>query len=189
MSTSNKNKPRERAVIYTRVSTDEQAEKGSSLASQEEILRRECQRLGIEVAEHFCDDGYSAKNFQHPAFQRLLKYIKDKSNAIGYLYVVRWDRFSRNTAEAYGMIIELDKFGVEAKCLEERFDINDPTSVLLRAIKLAEPEMDNKRRALNTKMGMERARAEGRYMCGKAPHHPRALFSSSGYVNSAQAKK
>lgn len=100
MSALSKNKLGKKAVIYTRVSTDEQAEKGSSLALQEETLRRECQRLGIEVAEHFCDDGYSAKNFQRPAFQKLLQYVKNKSNAINYLYVVRWDRFSRNTAKS-----------------------------------------------------------------------------------------
>jgi hypothetical protein len=59
--------------------------------------------------------------------------------------------------------------GVEVKCLEEQLDSNDPAAVLLRAIKLAEPEMENKRRAINTKMGIERAKSEGRYMCGKAP--------------------
>lgn len=41
------------------------------------------------------------------------------------------------------------------------------SSVLLRAIKLAEPEMDNRRRALNTKMGMERAKLKD--AIGKAP--------------------
>ena len=169
MNTLNKNKLGKRAVIYTRVSTDEQAEKGYSLAFQEETLRRECQRLGIEVSEHFCDDGYSAKNFQRPAFQRLLQYVKDKSNAIRYLFVVRWDRFSRNITKSYGMIADLSLLDIEVKCLEEQLDANDPASVLLRAIKLAEPEMDNRRRALNTKMGIERAKAEGRYMCGKAP--------------------
>lgn len=169
MNALSKNKPGTRTVIYTRVSTDEQAEKGYSLASQEETLRLECQKLGIEVAEHFQDDGYSAKNFKRPAFQRLLEYVKDKSNAIKYLYVVRWDRFSRNITESYGMIAKLALLGVEVKCLEEQLDANDPASVLIRAIKLAEPEMDNRRRALNTKMGMERAKAEGRYVCGKAP--------------------
>lgn len=82
MNALNKNKPNKRAVIYTRVSTDEQAEKGYSLAAQEEKLHRECQKLGIEVAEHFQDDGRSAKNFKRPAFQRLLEYVKDKTHAI-----------------------------------------------------------------------------------------------------------
>lgn len=169
MSTLSKDNPSKRAVIYTRVSTDEQAEKGYSLVVQEDTLRRECQKLGLEVAEHFQDDGYSAKNFKRPAFQKLLEYAQNKSHNIRYLYVVRWDRFSRNITESYAMIAKLAVMGVEVKCLEEQFDTNDPSSVILRALKLAEPEMDNKHRALNTRMGIERAKAEGRYVCGKAP--------------------
>jgi site-specific DNA recombinase len=40
---------------------------------------------------------------------------------------------------------------------------------MLRAIKMAEPEMDNRRRAKNTQMGIRRTRKEGRYACGAAP--------------------
>ena len=41
------------AIIYTRVSTDEQAEHGFSLAHQEDLLRKECARRGIHVVAHF----------------------------------------------------------------------------------------------------------------------------------------
>ena len=34
---------------------------------------------------------------------------------------------------------------------------------------MAEPEMDNRRRAKNTQMGIRRALKEGRYACGAAP--------------------
>jgi len=67
------------------------------------------------------------------------------------------------------MIGKLRALGVEVKCLEEQLDTSDPASVMLRALKLAEPEMDNRRRSLNTKMGIQRAKKEGRYAAGKAP--------------------
>lgn len=63
------------AIIYTRVSTDEQAEHGFSLSHQEDLLRKECARQGITIYEHFQDDGYSAKDFNRPAFKRLLDYL------------------------------------------------------------------------------------------------------------------
>lgn len=169
MSTFRKEKTNKKAVIYTRVSTEEQAQTGYSLANQEDILRRECQRFGIEVAKHFQDDDFSAKTFNRPAFQELLEYVKIKENEINYLYIVRWDRFSRNIENAYEMISRLRKYKVEVRCLEEQLNTNDPASPLLRALKLAEPEMDNRRRALNTKMGLQRAKKEGRYAAGKAP--------------------
>lgn len=61
-----------KAVIYTRVSTDDQADHGFSLANQEELLRKECARKGFELVGHFQDDGYSATNFDRPGFQNLL---------------------------------------------------------------------------------------------------------------------
>lgn len=48
------------AVIYTRVSTDEQAIKGNSLRDQEDVLRKACVHDEIEVIDHIQDDGYSA---------------------------------------------------------------------------------------------------------------------------------
>ena len=67
------------------------------------------------------------------------------------------------------MIHELKSCGVEVKCLEETYDTSDPASVMLRAIKMAEPEMDNLRRSKNTQMGIRRALKAGRYACGAAP--------------------
>jgi hypothetical protein len=52
-----------RAVIYTRVSTDEQARKGNSLCDQEEVLCKACTHDGVEIIGHIQDDGYSAKTF------------------------------------------------------------------------------------------------------------------------------
>lgn len=60
-------KPRgvKRALIYTRVSTEEQAIHGYSLGYQEELLKLQCQKDGVQLVEHFQDDGYSAKDFDH----------------------------------------------------------------------------------------------------------------------------
>ena len=75
MKYSNQEK-KKKVIIYTRVSTDEQAETGFSLANQEDLLRRECVRRGFEIVDHYCDDGYSATTFERPAIQRLSAYIK-----------------------------------------------------------------------------------------------------------------
>jgi site-specific DNA recombinase len=69
----------------------------------------------------------------------------------------------------YLMMHELRSYGIEVKCLEETYDTSDPASVMLRAIKMAEREMDNRRRAKNTQMGIRRALKAGRYACGAAP--------------------
>jgi site-specific DNA recombinase len=50
-----------KAVIYTRVSTDEQAKNNLSLKGQKDAIEDYCKHLNIEVAKHFCDAGESAK--------------------------------------------------------------------------------------------------------------------------------
>jgi site-specific DNA recombinase len=64
-----------KAILYVRVSTDEQAEKGHSLAHQEERLRNYCLLNNIEVVAFFKED-HSAKSFERPQFKRLLEFIK-----------------------------------------------------------------------------------------------------------------
>lgn len=169
MNNSKKVKSVKKAVIYTRVSTEEQAVRGNSLVDQEELLRKACEHHGVEIIDHIQDDGYSAKTFNRPSFQKFLARLKSSQIKVDFLYVVRWDRFTRNMENGYLMMHELRSYGVEVKCLEETYDTSDPASVMLRAIKMAEPEMDNRRRAKNTQMGIRRALKAGRYACGGAP--------------------
>lgn len=64
---------------------------------------------------------------------------------------------------------ELEKYGVEVRCLEDSYDTSDPTSIMFRAIKIAEAEVDNRRRVKNTQMGIRRTLKAGRYASGAAP--------------------
>jgi site-specific DNA recombinase len=50
-----------RAILYTRVSTDEQARSGFSLAQQLEALRDYVAREGYEVLEEVSDPGQSGE--------------------------------------------------------------------------------------------------------------------------------
>ena len=52
-------------ILYCRVSTDEQAEKGFSLNYQEESLKRFCTGMGYNIIKIFRED-HSAKNFNRP---------------------------------------------------------------------------------------------------------------------------
>jgi DNA invertase Pin-like site-specific DNA recombinase len=58
MPSSNGNHPK-RAVLYARVSTEEQARSGYSLAQQMEALREYANREGYEVVEEITDPGES----------------------------------------------------------------------------------------------------------------------------------
>jgi site-specific DNA recombinase len=49
----------QQVILYTRVSTDEQARSGYSLAQQLEALRAYCEREGYKILEEVVDAGQS----------------------------------------------------------------------------------------------------------------------------------
>src|SRR5258706_6174419 len=155
------------ADLYVRVSTDEQADKGYSQSSQEELLRRYCDINKISVGKVILED-HSAKTFNRPEWQKYLIELRKRKGSADLVLFLKWDRFSRNAGDAYQMINILRKLGVEPQAIEQPLDLSIPENKMMLAFYLAAPEVENDRRALNVIHGMRRARKEGRYM-GLAP--------------------
>ena len=166
-----------KAILYIRVSTDEQADKGYSLGHQEERLRKYCEVQNIEVMDLYKDD-YSAKTFNRPEFTRLLKTLRKHRARADLLLFTKWDRFSRNTGDAYRMINTLGKLGIDPQAIEQPLDLEIPENKIMLAFYLAAPEVENDRRAMNVFAGMRRAKKEGRWMA-TAP---------KGYINTRNEK-
>lgn len=160
------------ADLYIRVSTDEQADKGYSQRSQEELLRKYCTINGISIRKVMFED-HSAKSFERPEWKAYLLDLKKHKGKADLVLFLKWDRFSRNAGDAYQMINTLRKLGVEPQAIEQPLDLSIPENKMMLAFYLAAPEVENDRRALNVIHGMRRARKEGRYM-GLAP---------VGYIN------
>jgi site-specific DNA recombinase len=151
-----------RAILYTRVSTDEQANSGYSLGVQHAQLVKYCEMKGIEIDKHFVDD-HSAKSFDRPQFKQLLAYAKARQKHIDYLFCVSWDRFSRNTSDAYEMLSQFEKMNIEVQAIMQPIDFSIPQNKVMLAIYLVLPEVDNDLRAINIKKGIHGARKEGRW--------------------------
>ncbi len=151
-----------RAVIYIRVSTDEQADRGYSLGVQQEQLEKYCLSKEYEVVKLFKDD-YSAKNFNRPEFKRFLTFAKSNHRAIDYFLFVSWDRFSRNAPDAYQMIAKLRNWKIEPQAITQPIDFSVPQSKIMLSIYLTLPEVDNDIRSEKVKMGMRGANKLGRW--------------------------
>src|SRR3712207_9213083 len=70
MPSSNGHGPK-RAILYARVSTDEQARSGYSLAQQLEALREYASREGLQVLEEIEDPGQSGASLERPGMDRV----------------------------------------------------------------------------------------------------------------------
>lgn len=66
------------AEIYTRVSTEDQAREGFSMGEQEERLIEYCKFKRYDVYKIYKDPSISAKNDKRPAYQEMMKDVKDK---------------------------------------------------------------------------------------------------------------
>jgi site-specific DNA recombinase len=97
-------------IIYTRVSTDEQAEKGYSLQSQIEACRKYALDNGMNIIAEIKDD-YTGSTLDRPGFNELESLLARKeANAI---IVTEDDRLSRNAADTLAIYEEWEEAGIE----------------------------------------------------------------------------
>jgi site-specific DNA recombinase len=151
-----------RAIIYTRVSTDEQ-NNGYSPADQKDKLYRYCENNNIDVVGFYHDDA-SGKSFERPEWKKIMGFLRKNKNTVDYIYFLKWDRFSRNAPEAYAELGKLKKLNVEARAMEQPLDLEIPEQKVMLAIYLTAPEVDNDRRSLNIFHGIRRGKKEGRWL-------------------------
>jgi site-specific DNA recombinase len=109
-----------RAILYTRVSTDEQARSGYSLAQQLEALREYAAREGYEVLEEVADPGQSGASLERPGMDR----VRDLVAAGGASVVLAQDRdrFAREPAYHYLLRREFEEHGTKIRALNDRGD-------------------------------------------------------------------
>jgi DNA invertase Pin-like site-specific DNA recombinase len=123
-------------AIYTRVSTDLQAEKEfSSCESQEEKVRSFIQsQNNWQIYKVYSDPGYTGAHINRPALQELLEDIKQRK--IDIILVYKIDRLTRSPKDFYQLIEFFEKYNVSFISITERFDTSTPAGRLLRNIML-----------------------------------------------------
>src|SRR4051812_24432917 len=114
MPSTNGHSPK-RAVLYARVSTEEQAKSGYSLAQQIEALREYATGEGYEILEEVMDPGQSGASLERPGMDR----VRDLVAAGGVVVVLAQDRdrFAREPAYLYLLRKEFEEHGTKLRSL------------------------------------------------------------------------
>lgn len=104
---------KKQAIIYTRVSTNEQVLQGISLAAQLEQSRQYAAFRGLEVVEDVCDEGVSGSVplGERPGGQRLLELVQDPNVSAVVSY--KLDRVFRDAADCLAVTKAWDEVDVE----------------------------------------------------------------------------
>ena len=71
-----------KAILYARVSTEEQARSGYSLAQQLEALREYAVREGYEVLEEVMDPGQSGASLERPGMDKVRDLVAGGSVSV-----------------------------------------------------------------------------------------------------------
>ncbi len=121
-----RSKEKKRFVIYTRCSTDDQAQGDfTTLDAQAHHCKNMLDAFGYELADIgnsgvVNDDGYSGKDLNRPGIQLILENVKQKK--IDGIIFFRLDRLTRNPRDLYALIDLFRETEVDFISVRENLD-------------------------------------------------------------------
>lgn len=100
-------------AVYVRVSTEDQAQRGTSLRDQEERCRQRAKERGFapEDVRIAADEGFSGDDFSRPGLTKLREWIR--RGAVERVIILDPDRFSRNLSQQLLVTDEILRAGIE----------------------------------------------------------------------------
>ena len=156
-------------VIYTRVSSKEQAENNDSLETQLKGCTHLTQTFSGDIVESFGGIAESAKaGSPRKEFHRMMKWIRRNKNRIGHLVVYSPDRFAREMELGIKYLKELRQMNIRFHTVLQDADESTTNGKFIRMIQMAVGEMDNDTRREKCVAGTVHRLNKGRY-CGIAP--------------------
>ena len=149
-------------AIYTRQSVDR--EDSISVESQVEFCKKEVIGQNIEI---YTDKGYSGKNTERPAFQRLLKDIE--AGKIKRVIVYRLDRMSRSVLDFANLMDIFQKYDVDFVSATERFDTGAPIGKAMLMIIMIFAQLERETIQQRIIDAYDSRSKKGFYMGGRVP--------------------
>ena len=155
-------------VIYTRVSSKEQADTNQSLEWQKKYCDEYAIKHNLHVLGCFGGTYESAKSDERKEFNRMLKFVKNSKQPIRYILVYSLDRFSRTGDSAIYISSELKKTGVNIMAVTQPIDTNSHAGALQQNIQFIFSKYDNDLRRQKSIDGMREKLLRGEWL-GSVP--------------------
>lgn len=152
-----------KAGLYARVSTDIQLE-GYSIDAQKEFLLNYAKAKEFTEFEYYIDGGYSGKDLERPAIQKLIRDVKE--HKIDCVIVFKLDRISRSQKDTLYLIEEVfNKYNVGFVSVRENFDTTTPFGKAMVGVLSIFAQLERETILERTKIGIQK-RAENGYWKG-----------------------
>ena len=155
------------AIIYTRVSTKNQAEEGYSLAGQEKDCKTFAEMNGYKVSKVFVEKGESAKTQDRTELQNLMKFCIANKKNIDAIIIWKIDRLTRDIRDFYRLQEFFTKLNIRVLFAREN-NGDSATDRLTRNLMGVLAQYENDQKAERVTNGMKTAFLQGHWMW-KAP--------------------
>ena len=155
-----------KVILYARVSTDEQARSGYSLAQQMEALREYAASEGYEVLEEVVDPGQSGASLVRPGMDRVRDLVA--SRGVSVVLAQERDRFAREPAYRYLLQQEFEEHDCKVQALNDRGD-DSPEGELTDSILDQLAKFERAKIAQRTRRGKLRKAREGKVIATAKP--------------------
>jgi DNA invertase Pin-like site-specific DNA recombinase len=158
-------------VIYTRVSTDQQAKEGVSLDMQLARCMEYCEKQGLTVLDTVVDAGVSAKSIAgRHGFEKIMDLIRHRK--VRHVVTYKLDRAFRNTVEGLGCVELMNRKGCALHIVDEHGAVRTESAddEFLLALKMSLAQRERKLVSERTKAALARKRERGEFTGGEAPY-------------------
>lgn len=158
----------ERAALYIRVSSEEQAIHGLSIEAQREKLDQWAKDR-VKIVDHYVDAGISARKpaAKRPELQRLLNDVR--ADRVDVILFTKLDRWFRNIAEYYKVQEVLEKHHVNWRTIQEDYDTSTASGRLKINIMLSVAQDEADRTGERIKAVFESKLMRNEPISGKVP--------------------
>ena len=153
-----------KAGLYARVSTDSQLE-GYSIDAQKEFLISYAKSKDYTEFEFYIDGGYSGKDLNRPAIQRLIEDCKN--HKIDAVFVFKLDRISRSQRDTLYLIEEVfNKYDVSFISMRENFDTSSPFGKAMIGVLSVFAQLERETILERTRIGLKKRAEAGLWRGG-----------------------
>ena len=158
-----------RTIVYCRVSTDKQADRGVSLDVQQAKAKAYAELYDLDVVEVIVDAGVSAKTLARPGLERALALLK--ANKADALLVVKLDRLTRSVRDL-GHLVERYFAPGKAALLSvgEQIDTRSAGGRLVLNVLASVSQWEREAIGERTSAALQHKAAQGEYIGGDAPY-------------------
>jgi site-specific DNA recombinase len=146
-------------IGYTRVSTDDQAREGVSLAAQRAKIEAYAVVKDWTVLEIIREEGVSAKSLVRPGLQRLLALVE--AGQVQAVVVYKLDRLTRSVADLDKLMKLFERKGVALVSLQESLDATTATGRLMMNLLASVSQWEREVIGERTKDAMQHLKASG----------------------------